>query len=154
MTRALNTGNSLLNKTARNILEYNIQHSDFPLPLEPLEQYVSKRLLISIIWAFSGDARLGLQAELGDFLSKQIGIACLFYLWLSKHKSLILCGSPGSGKTTTLFSALRKLPDMEVVGLNVSSATTLELTLKTFEQYCQHRKTPNSIIMAPVQLGR
>lgn len=40
MTRALNTENSLLNKTTRNILEYNVQHSDFPLPLEPLEQYI------------------------------------------------------------------------------------------------------------------
>ena len=36
----------------------------------------------------------------------------------------VLCGPPGSGKTMTLFSALRALPDMEVVGLNFSSATT------------------------------
>lgn len=54
----------------------------------------------------------------------------------------------------TLFSALRKLPDMEVVGLNFSSATTPELILKTFEQYCEYRKTPNGVILAPVQIGR
>jgi dynein heavy chain 1 len=53
----------------------------------------------------------------------------------------MLCGRPGSGKTTTLFSTLRKLPDMEVVGLNFSRATTPELTLKTFEQYCEYRET-------------
>jgi len=53
----------------------------------------------------------------------------------------------------TLFSALRKLPDMEVVGLNFSSATTPELILKTFEQYCEYRKTPNGVILAPVQIG-
>jgi dynein heavy chain 1 len=53
----------------------------------------------------------------------------------------MLCGPPGSGKTTTLFSTLRKLPDMEVVGLNFSSATTPELILKTLEQYCEYRKT-------------
>ena len=208
-TRALNTLFSLLNKTARNILEYNVQHSDFPLPPEPLEQYVSKRLLISIIWAFSGDAKLDLRAELGDFLSKQTGIDLpplgpgsslldfdvqvangewsawaarvpqieieaqavtasdvvvptmdtvrheeVLYSWLSEHKPLMLCGPPGSGKTMTLFSALRKLPDMEVVGLNFSSATTPELILKTFEQYCEYRKTPNGVILAPVQLGR
>ena len=51
--------------------------------------------------------------------------------------SVLLHGPPGSGKTMTLFSALRKLPDMEVVGLNFSSATTPELILKTFEQYCE-----------------
>ncbi|KAI0063221.1 dynein heavy chain protein 1 [Artomyces pyxidatus] len=209
MTRALNTLFSLVNKTVRNILEYNTQHSDFPLPFDRIEQYVTKRLLVSVIWAFSGDAKLDLRAELGHFLSKQTGIDLptlgpgnslidydvqvatgewtawatkvpqieiephavtasdvvvptmdtvrheeVLYSWLSEHKPLMLCGPPGSGKTMTLFSALRKLPDMEVVGLNFSSATTPELILKTFEQYCEYRKTPNGVILAPVQLGR
>ncbi|KAG6918668.1 hypothetical protein DXG01_012485 [Tephrocybe rancida] len=209
ITRALNTLFSLLNKTVRNIIEYNFQHSDFPLSPESVEQYVTKRLLVSIIWAFSGDAKLDLRAEMGDYLRKQTGIDLpplppgsslidydvqvsngewsawqskvpsieieshavtaadvvvptmdtvrheeVLYSWLSEHKPLMLCGPPGSGKTMTLFSALRKLPDMEVVGLNFSSATTPELILKTFEQYCEYRKTPNGVILAPVQIGR
>lgn len=209
VTRALNTLFSLLNKTARNVVEYNIQHSDFPLSNDKVEQYVVKRLLVNIIWAFSGDARLDLRAELGDFLRNHTGIDLpllspgsslidydvqvatgdwiawssrvpsidieahavtasdvvvptidtvrheeVLYSWLSEHKPLMLCGPPGSGKTMTLFSALRKLPDMEVVGLNFSSATTPELILKTFEQYCEYRKTPNGVILSPVQIGR
>ena len=59
----------------------------------------------------------------------------LLYTWLAEHKPICLCGPPGSGKTMTLFSALRALPDLEVVGLNFSSATTPELLLKTFEHY-------------------
>ena len=208
-TRALTTLFSLLNKTVRNIIEYNIQHSDFPLSPENVEQYVTKRLLVNIIWAFSGDSKLDLRAEMGEFLQKQTGIDLpslppgsslidydvvistgewiawhikvpsieieaqavtasdvvvptidtvrheeVLYSWLSEHKPLMLCGPPGSGKTMTLFSALRKLPDMEVVGLNFSSATTPELILKTFEQYCEHRKTPNGVILAPTQIGR
>ena len=208
-TRALNTLFSLLNKTARNIIEYNSQHSDFPLSAEKIEQYVTKRLLVNIIWAFSGDAKLELRADLGEFLRKQTGVDLpplgpgdslldydvqvvtgewiswssrvpkieieahlvtasdvvvptidtirheeVLYSWLSEHKPLMLCGPPGSGKTMTLFSALRKLPDMEVVGLNFSSATTPELILKTFEQYCEFRKTPNGVILAPAQIGR
>ncbi|KAL5535276.1 DYN1_2 [Sanghuangporus sanghuang] len=208
-TRALNTLFSLINKTARNVVEYNIQHSDFPLSRDKIEQYVAKRLLVNIIWAFAGDARLDLRADLGEFLQKQTGIDLplmtrgsslidydvqvttgewiswssrvpvieieahavtasdvvvptidtirheeVLYSWLSEHKPLMLCGPPGSGKTMTLFSALRKLPDMEVVGLNFSSATTPELILKTFEQYCEYRKTPNGVILAPVQIGR
>lgn len=39
----------------------------------------------------------------------------LLYTWLAEHKPLVLCGPPGSGKTMTLFSALRALPDMEVL---------------------------------------
>ncbi|KAJ3856829.1 dynein heavy chain protein 1 [Lentinula lateritia] len=208
-TRALNTLFSLINKTVRNIIEYNFQHPDFPLPPERVEQYVTKRLLVSIVWAFSGDAKLDLRAEMGDFLRNHTGIDLppllsgsslidydvqvstsewvawqgrvptieieahavtaadvvvptmdtvrheeVLYSWLSEHKPLMLCGPPGSGKTMTLFSALRKLPDMEVVGLNFSSATTPELILKTFEQYCEYRKTPNGVILAPIQIGR
>ncbi|KAJ8584108.1 hypothetical protein M405DRAFT_827366, partial [Rhizopogon salebrosus TDB-379] len=55
----------------------------------------------------------------------------------------------------TLFSALRKLPDMEVIGLNFSSATTPELILKTFEQYCEYCKCEQRewIMVAVVNVG-
>jgi dynein heavy chain 1 len=208
-TRALSTLFSLINKTSRNVLEYNIHHPDFPLSLEKIEQYVARRMLVSILWAFSGDSRLELRAEMGDFLGGSTNVQLpilhpgsslldydvhvssadwvpwqgrvpvidieaqtvtasdvvvptmdtvrheeILYSWLSEHKPLMLCGPPGSGKTMTLFSALRKLPDMEVVGLNFSSATTPELILKTFDQYCEYRKTPNGVILSPVQIGR
>lgn len=208
-TRALSTLFSLINKTSRNVIEYNMHHVDFPLAPEKVEQYVSRRMLISIIWAFSGDSRLDLRSEMGHFLGGSTNIELpilphgsslldydvhvgtgdwvpwqgrvpvidieahavtasdvvvptmdtvrheeILYSWLSEHKPLMLCGPPGSGKTMTLFSALRKLPDMEVVGLNFSSATTPELILKTFDQYCEYRKTPNGVILSPVQIGR
>ena len=78
----------------------------------------------------------------------------ILYSWLAEHKPLLLCGPPGSGKTMTLFSALRKLPSMEVVGLNFSSATTPDLLIKTFDQYCEYRKTLNGVVMSPTQIGK
>jgi len=54
----------------------------------------------------------------------------------------------------TLFSALRKLPNMQVVGLNFSSATTPDLLIKTFEQYCEYKKTLNGVQLTPTQVGR
>jgi dynein heavy chain 1 len=78
----------------------------------------------------------------------------LLNTWLAEHKPMVLCGPPGSGKTMTLLSALRMLPDFEVIGLNFSSATTPELLLKTFEQYCEFRKTPNGMVMSPIQIGK
>lgn len=72
---------------------------------------------------------------------------------LAEHKPLILCGPPGSGKTMTLFSSLRSLTNMQVVGLNFSSATTPELLLKTFDHYCIHERTPNGVVLRPKERG-
>jgi dynein heavy chain 1 len=54
----------------------------------------------------------------------------------------------------TLFSALRSLPDMDLVGLKFSSATTPELLLKTLDHYCEYKKTPNGITLTPTQMGK
>nr|CCA15174.1 Cytoplasmic dynein 1 heavy chain 1 putative [Albugo laibachii Nc14] len=69
--------------------------------------------------------------------------------WLSQHRPLILCGPPGSGKTMTLTSTLSSLPQFDFASLNFSSGTTPELLLKTFSQYCEYKRTPNGMILAP-----
>jgi len=43
---------------------------------------------------------------------------------------------------------------LQVVGLNFSSATTPELLLKTFDHYCEYRRTPNGVVLSPVQLNK
>ncbi|EAW13048.1 dynein heavy chain [Aspergillus clavatus NRRL 1] len=206
--RALNTLFSLLNKACRNVLEYNIQHVDFPLDYEQIKSYISKKLLLALVWSFTGDCPLTDRQAFGQSVSAlsttelppdgasslidfditlpksewaswqsqvpsieinthsitQTDVVIptvdtvrhedVLYSWLAEHKPLLLCGPPGSGKTMTLFAALRKLPNMEVVGLNFSSATTPDLLIKTFEQYCEYKKTLNGVVMSPNQIGR
>ncbi|KAJ5098437.1 hypothetical protein N7532_005438 [Penicillium argentinense] len=206
--RALNTLFSLLNKACRSVLEYNIQHVDFPLDPEQIEAYISKKLLLTLVWSFTGDCPLADRKAFGQYITGMstsdlppTGDSSLIdfdvtlpksewttwqsqvpsidinthsvtqtdviiptvdtvrhedvlYSWLAEHKPLLLCGPPGSGKTMTLFAALRKLPNMEVVGLNFSSATTPDLLIKTFEQYCEYKKTLNGVVMSPSQIGR
>lgn len=209
VARVLNTLFSLLNKSVRDIIEYNSQHVDFPLDPDQVESYIAKKLLLALVWSLTGDCPLGDRKSFGDCLA---GLATfgspiiddnsslidfdvtlpkaewsswqnqvptievnthsitqtdvviptldtvrhedVLYSWLAEHKPLLLCGPPGSGKTMTLFSALRKLPNMEVVGLNFSSATTPDLLIKTFEQYCEYKKTLNGVILSPTQIGR
>ena len=207
--RALKTLFSLLNKACRAVIEYSIQHEGFPLTSEQTEVFISKKTLLIVIWALSGDCPMIERRGFGDYVARVSTIETpllndslslidydvslpegewisllsrvpkteinthavtqtdvviptldtvrhedVLYAWLAEHRPLILCGPPGSGKTMTLFSALRKLPNMEVVGLNFSSATTPELLLKTFDQYCEYRKTLNGVIMSPTQIGR
>ena len=207
--RAICTLFSLLKTTISNVLEYNARHADFPLPTEQIDTYLSRRLLLHVVWSFTGDSPPDVRAVMADYLLRQSGLELpsishggslidfdvdvasaqwvswqsrvpvvevethaitnadtviptidtvrheqMFYSWLAEHKPVILCGPPGSGKTMTLFSALRKLPDLEVLGLNFSSATTPELVLKAVEQNCEYRKTPNGVVLAPVQTGR
>ncbi|KAK5078141.1 dynein heavy chain [Lithohypha guttulata] len=207
--RVLDSLFGLLRKTLRTILQYNMHHSDFPLDDDQIESFVSKKLLIAIVWSFVGDAALPIRKQFGDFISNMTNVMLptfndgnslidydvalpqaqwvswqsqvptidvnthsitqtdviiptidtvrheeVLYSWLAEHKPLMLCGPPGSGKTMTLFSALRKLPDMEVVGLNFSSATMPELIIKTFEQYCEYKKTLNGLVLSPTQIGR
>ncbi|KAJ2976789.1 hypothetical protein NQ176_g4738 [Zarea fungicola] len=209
IARVLTTLFSLLNKAVRDMIEYNGQHSDFPLELEQVEAFLSKRLLLALVWAFTGDCPLNDRKAFGDeicafanfgspplegasslidfdvnlpkadWISWQTQVPTIevnthsiiqtdvviptldtvrhedvLYSWLAEHKPLLLCGPPGSGKTMTLFSALRKLPNMEVVGLNFSSATTPDLLIKTFEQYCEYKKTLNGVMLSPTQIGR
>ena len=207
--RALGTLFSLLRKACRSILEFNIQHSDFPLSDDQTETYLSKKVLVAAVWSFTGDCPLIERKVFGEFLA---GLATVempvltehsslidydvslpygvwtpwqnqvpsievnthsvtqtdlviptldtvrhedvLYSFLAEHKPLLLCGPPGSGKTMTLFSALRKLPNLETVGLNFSSATTPDLLVKTLEQYCDYKKSLSGVTMAPRQIGR
>lgn len=206
--RALTTLFSLLRQGCRLIIEYNVQHPDFPLDVDQIASFISKKLVLALIWSFVGDCPLSDRKVFGDFVASLVTLDLplveggsvidydvslpetqwvpwqsqvpsievnthsitqtdvviptvdtvrhedVLYSWLAEHKPLLLCGPPGSGKTMTLFSALRKLPTMEVVGLNFSSATTPELLIKTLEQYCEYKKTLSGTTLSPTQIGR
>lgn len=208
VARALDSFFSLVAKVCRVILEYNANHSDFPLDKEQMQAYISKKVLLALVWALSGDCPLSNRRHFGNSIIAMSNVdppdladmslvdydvrlpqgqwvdwqrqvpsieldthsvtqtdviiptvdtvrhEDVLYSWLSEHKPLVLCGPPGSGKTMTLFSALRKLPDMEVVGLNFSSATQPDLLIKTFEQYCEYKKTLSGLTLSPTQIGR
>ncbi|KAJ3273119.1 hypothetical protein HDV01_004758 [Terramyces sp. JEL0728] len=78
----------------------------------------------------------------------------ILYAWLSEHKSVILCGPPGSGKTMTLLSSLRKLPEIDVIPINFSSETNCESIIRTLEVNGQYKKSANGEVFMPKNPGR
>jgi dynein heavy chain 1 len=47
------------------------------------------------------------------------------------------------------MATLKSLPEMDMVFINFSSSTLPQLILKTFDHYCEYKKTPNGIILRP-----
>ena len=74
--------------------------------------------------------------------------------WLLEKRPFIICGPPGSGKTMTLMSTLKNLPDYDMIFVNFSSSTTPGLILKQFEHYCEYVKSQSGITLKPKNLNR
>ena len=51
----------------------------------------------------------------------------------------------------TLTATLNSLPELELASLNFSSGTQPDLIHKTFDQYCEYKKTPKGVVLAPIQ---
>lgn len=207
--RALNTVFALINSACLRLLLFMNQNVDFSPSKDQQLAFITKSVLLSLVWAFSGDCQLSGREDFGskllllpvfanleveedhplvDFdislpeakwekwadkvpridldthsiIKTDVVIPTLdtmrheslIYGLLNSHKPIVLCGPPGSGKTMTLFGALRKSPNLDVVGLNFSKATTPNLLIKSLEQHCEYKKTMKGIILSPSQIGR
>ena len=59
---------ALLRKGTTNIIDYNEENSEFPLDDNQVFAYMSKWLIVSLIWGFGGSLNLGSRTEFSDFL--------------------------------------------------------------------------------------
>jgi dynein heavy chain 1 len=77
----------------------------------------------------------------------------VMYSWISEHRSVILCGPPGSGKTMTLMGALRQLPDTVLVSMNFSSETTYDAIIRTLEVHGEYKRSSEGEVFRPKAPG-
>ncbi|KAK6201119.1 dynein heavy chain, cytosolic [Scheffersomyces amazonensis] len=78
----------------------------------------------------------------------------LIYSIINEHRSLLLCGPPGSGKTMSLLEALRKSPQLDLLSLNFSKDMTPKALLQSLEQACTYRQTSTGPVLCPKLTGK
>ncbi|KAJ2138918.1 dynein heavy chain, partial [Coemansia sp. RSA 788] len=66
--RALSTLFALLSKAVLDVVEYDAQHSDFPLDAEASSVFLGRRLLLATVWAFAGDGGRVARQEVSDYV--------------------------------------------------------------------------------------
>uniref|UniRef100_A0A1X7SIZ1 Dynein heavy chain AAA 5 extension domain-containing protein n=1 Tax=Amphimedon queenslandica TaxID=400682 RepID=A0A1X7SIZ1_AMPQE len=125
----------MLHQMIRNIVSYSQSHPDLPMLSDQIEAYVPRYLKFCLIWCFSGDRKMVYHEKMGDFIRGTTTIPL----------------PPG---TAPIIDFEVNIQGEWVVGLNVSSATIPELLLKRFDHYCEYKRTPNRVVMAPSQLGK
>ncbi|CAH7687699.1 hypothetical protein PPACK8108_LOCUS22525 [Phakopsora pachyrhizi] len=150
-----------------------MEHSDFSFQQEQIEPYATKPLLVAIVWAFTGDSKLDTKTQMGLFFQDHSGLdmpplqkpgASLidydvqvssgdWFAWQSSVP-IVDIDTHQVADLDVVIPTLDTLSEMDVVGLNFSSATTPELVLKTFDQHCKYKKTSTWIILPPIQIGK
>ena len=61
---------ALLRRGTTNIIDYNDNHSEFPMSDEQIFTYMSKWLIISMIWGFGGSLNLGNRTDFSEKLKQ------------------------------------------------------------------------------------
>lgn len=69
-------------------------------------------------------------------------------------KSPILCGPPGSGKTMTIFNALKNSKKFDLIGLTFSKETTVASFLDTLKHHTTITETAKGILLKPKSLSK
>lgn len=78
----------------------------------------------------------------------------LIHSVLTQHKTLLLCGPPGSGKTMTFLEVLKKNMQLDVLQLNFSKESSPESLMKSLNQYCEYQRTSNGTVFQPKVAGK
>lgn len=137
------------------------QHADVDLPDMPLPDAYVEAAPGTPYRAWSGrvanvevDARALTTSDTVVPTTDTVRHEALVHAWLHDERPVVLCGPPGSGKTMVVLAALRRLPDVDVVTLNLSSQTTPHTLLRTLEAHAVYEHTPAGMRLVPRVPGR
>lgn len=189
----------------RKLLSFCLDNKTSVTEFKP---FLTKSILLSTIWSFSGDTSLDDRIKFGTIICKfacfknltdisenvidydisvpdgewvewrsKVGFnelephkvaesstvvpttdtvrhESLIYSVLNDHKTLLLCGPPGSGKTMTFLEVLKKTPGLDVLQLNFSKESSPEDLMKSLNQHCQYQRTSKGLIFTPKISGK
>ena len=71
---------------------------------------------------------------------------------IRSKRSIFLCGPAGSGKTMILNSAIKSIPSLVLVSINLTSNTTIQTFLSVLEHHCIYVKEATGFVLRPKNL--
>lgn len=143
-------------KISSEIRQYALQSTGTQLPEGNLLTYYISDLTDQ--WHNWKDSVEVMKLERSDVLRPDIVVPtvdtaaheALLQQALISHSPLLLVGPPGSGKTMTLFNALRQIPRMALIAMNFSSTASPELVIQALEMHCEYSEsTDGSKVLSP-----
>jgi len=140
------TGGSMDNESRLKLAELITKRTVLPLPENNIWDYDSNYTLWKThVPQLSIESHRVVDTNMVISTVDTIRHADVLSAYLGERLPVILCGPPGSGKTMSLTSVLKSMPNTVIASLNFSSATNVQHVLKTLEQHCVYRKN----ILAP-----
>ena len=59
---------SMMNYSVRQLLNYALLHQDFPLSDEQVQAYITRAMLVNLVWSLSGDSKWAGRRSLSEFV--------------------------------------------------------------------------------------
>jgi dynein heavy chain 1 len=122
--RLLTSLQGLLGRGLALAIDYNESNSDLPMSEDQIEQFASKWLLFSVLWAFGASMTMDKRLALGDLLVKN----CNYPLPNSKSKLIDLYVDVNTGKWLEWSTMVS---DMEIESHQVTSTDVVVTTTDT-----------------------
>lgn len=118
---------SMMNYSVRQLLNHSFMHQDFPLSDEEISAYITRAMLVNLVWSFSGDGKWKCRQRLSDFVRGSTHIQ----LPSDEQVPIIDFEVVIDGGEIKWVPWSRKVPRMEIETNRISSGDVVVPTMDT-----------------------
>lgn len=118
---------SMMNYSIRQLINYSYLHQDFPLSDDQVHQYITRSMLVNLVWSLSGDGKWKCRQKLCDFVRGSTTIV----LPPNEQQPIIDYEVVIDAGEVQWMPWSRKVPRMEIEASRVASGDVVVPTMDT-----------------------